>query len=124
MTTLPAGQRNAIYAEIRADLLGIDDLRLAVEQGELETADRLARRFASELRLVVDGLGWGDEVDEPVELAIPAVELRPILTDLRDRAIEQYEDGRGEQESFRAPWERAAQVRDACNTALANLPGS
>lgn len=120
--TLSAEQRNAIYAEIRADLLSIDDLRLAIEQDELDTADRLGRRFGGELRLIQGGLGWGDQVDEAVHISLPAVELRSILIEVRDMAVEMYEAQREEQETFRAPWERAAQVRDACNEALTRLP--
>jgi hypothetical protein len=120
--TLPAEQRNAIFAEVRADLLSIDDLRLAIEEKNLETADRLARRFGGELRLIQGGLGWRDEVSEPVHISVPVAELRPILIELRDTAVEMYESQRPEQEAFRSPWERAAFVRDACNEALNNLP--
>lgn len=120
--TLPADHRNAIFAEVRADLLSVDDLRLAIEHGELETAERLGRRFGGELRLIQHGLGWDEKVDEPVHLSLPVAELRPILIGLRDTAIDLYESQRPEQEVFRAPWERAARVRDACNEALNNLP--
>lgn len=41
--TLPADRRNALYAQLRTSLLGIDDLRLAIEDKEFTTADRLAR---------------------------------------------------------------------------------
>ena len=120
--TLPADQRNAIYAEVRADLLSVDDLRLAIEVEDLDTAERLARRFVAELLLIQNGLGWDMEVCEPVHLSLPADELRPILEHLRDSAIDLYEAQRPEQEAFRLPWERAALVRDACNDALARLP--
>jgi hypothetical protein len=76
--TLPADHRNAIYAEVRADLLSVDDLRLAIENGELETAERLGRRFGAELRLIQSGLGWEEEVGEPVHLSLPVDELRSI----------------------------------------------
>jgi hypothetical protein len=106
--TLSADHRNAIFAEIRADLLSVDDLRLAIEHGELETAERLGLRFGAELRLIQHGLGWEEEVDEPVHLSLPVDELRPILTGLRNTAIDLYEAQRPEQEAIRAPWERAA----------------
>lgn len=120
--TLPADQRNAIFAEVRTHLLGLDDLRLAIEAEEPDAAERLARRFVGELLLVQNGLGWDMEVCEPVHLSLPADELRPILEQLRDSAIDLYETQRPEQEAFRLPWERAALVRDACNDALARLP--
>lgn len=119
--TLPADQRNALIAQIKVHLLAVDDLRLAIESGDFETADRLGRRVAGELRLIEGGLGWGDEHHKPVELSLPADELRATLTELRDGAIAQYESARGEQEAFRAPWEKAALVRDACDAALARL---
>jgi len=122
--TLSATERDAIYAQVRADLLAVDDLRLAVEQDERETADRLARRYVGELRLVLNGLGWGDQADGSVHLAIPADELRPILTELRDRAAELFRAQRKDQEAIRAPWEQAALVRDTCSQALGRLPRS
>lgn len=120
--TLPADQRNAIFAEVRTHLLSVDDLRLAIEAEEPDAAERLARRFVGELLLIQNGLGWDMEVCEPVHLSLPADELRPILGQLRDSAIDLYETQRPEQEAFRLPWERAALVRDACNDALARLP--
>jgi hypothetical protein len=118
---LPADQRNALYAHIKVHLLAVDDLRLAIETGDLETADRLGRRIAGELRLIEGGLGWGDERHDPVKLSLSADELRAGLTELRDRAIAQYESAQDEQEAFREPWEKAALVRDACDQALARL---
>lgn len=97
-------------------------MRLAIEVEDLDTAERLARRFVGELLLIQNGLGWDMEVCEPVHLSLPADELRPILEQLRDSAIDLYETQRPEQEAFRQPWERAALVRDACNDALARLP--
>jgi DNA-binding transcriptional ArsR family regulator len=122
--TLSASERDAIYAQIRADLLAIDDLRLALEQDERETADRLARRYMGELLLVVKGLGWGDQADGPVGLTIPPDELRPILIEQRDRAAELFNAQREDQEAFRAPWEQAALVRDTCSQALGRLSRS
>lgn len=119
--TLPADQRNAIFAEVRTHLLSVDDLRLAIEAEEHEAAERLARRFVGELLLIQNGLGWDMDVREPVHLSLPADELRLILEQLRDTAIDLYEAQRSEQEAFRAPWERATLVRDACNDALARL---
>jgi hypothetical protein len=118
---LSADRRDALYAHLRASLLGIDDLRLAIEEEDFATADRLAHAFAGELRLILGGLGWGDQADGPVELNIPPAELEPILTEVRDRAVEFYEAEREEQEAFRAPWERAALVRDTCDELLKRL---
>ncbi len=120
--TLPADQRDVLYAQLRADLLGIDDLRLAIENEEFATADRLGRRFVGALRLILGGLGWGDQAAGSVNLTVPAAELRSIITGLRDTAVELYEAERDEQEAFRASWERAAFVRDTCDEILNRLP--
>lgn len=122
--TLSAAEREAIYAQVRADLLAVDDLRLAIEEDEHETADRLARRYVNELRLVINGLGWGDQGEGSAALTIPPDELRPILTELRDRAAELLKAPRKDQEAFRPPWEQAALMQDTCNQTLARLPRS
>lgn len=120
--TLSADHRNALFGQVSADIFGINDLVLAIEQKDHEAADRLGRRIAGDLRLIEGGLGWADEISEPIEISMPADELRTILTDLKERAFGQYESAKGEQEAFRAPWERAALVRDVCADALARLP--
>lgn len=121
--TLPADQRNVLYAHIKPNLLAVDDLRLAIEAGELEVADRLGRRIASELRLIQAGLRWGDELDKPVDISLPAGELRAALQRLQDQAFDQYQSAQDEQEAFRHPWEQAAQVRDICAEVLGRLDG-
>jgi hypothetical protein len=98
-----------------------DDLRLAIEEEDFAAAERLARIFTGELRLILGGLGWGDDAGESVELDMSAAELRPILAEVRDRAVVQYEAERGEQEAFRTSWERAALVRDTCDELLKRL---
>lgn len=119
--TLSADQRNALYAQIRPDLLAVDDLRLVVECDDLVSADKLGRQIAGQLRLIAGGLGWKDKVTEPVDLSLPADELRSIFSELRDRAIALHGFAKEEQEAFRAPIERAALVRDTCEEALARL---
>jgi hypothetical protein len=120
--TLPAEQRDVLYSQLRADLLGVDDLRLAIENEEFATAERLGRRFVGALRLILDGLGWGDQAAGPVNLVTPPAELRPIIAGLRETAVDLYEAKRDEQEAFRASWERTALVRDACDEILNRLP--
>lgn len=58
--TINPEQRDALYASIIVRLTGINDVYLAVEEGEFEVADRLSSEFADYLRLLHDDLGWGD----------------------------------------------------------------
>lgn len=59
---ITAEQRDALYDEILERLGGIDDIRMAASKGMFEMADRLAREYSDELRLVMDDLGWGGTV--------------------------------------------------------------
>ena len=114
-------QRDALYAQVLDHLGGIDDVRLAAEREDFDLADRLGRAFDDDLRLILDVLGWGDHASEPVELGLPAEELARVLRNLRARAVEQIEAERGEQEAFRAMWERATLVRRTCDELLLEL---
>lgn len=111
-------QRNALYKELMAHISGVDDLRLAIEEEDFPKADRLAREFVDDLRLILDGLGWGDQSSDSVELTTPPADLRRILERLRGQAAERYEAERPEQEAFRANWDHTALVRDTCDEVL------
>jgi hypothetical protein len=112
---LTAKQRDALYRQVLAELTALDDLREAWEREDVEAAYRLGRRCSDCLRLVVDGLGWGEHASsESVELRIPPADLTRILSRLRDSAALQYETERADQEEFRANWDRAGLVRDTC----------
>lgn len=117
-----AEQRDALYLQITLRFSALNDLWQAVQEDDFEAADRLAREFADGLRLIVDGLGWGEAGNGPVTLAIPPEELKRMLASLRDRAAGQYESERGEQEAFRECWDRTALVRDTCDEVLRELP--
>lgn len=117
-------QRDALYLQVIAELTLLDDLRRAWETGDQEAAYRLGRRCSDCLRLIVDGLGWGEHAgSESVELRIPPTELRRILSRLRDSASLQFESERPEQEAFRVTFERAGLVRDTCTTMLEEISG-
>jgi hypothetical protein len=120
--TLTAVERDALYRQVLAELTALDDLRQAWETGDVETAYRLGRSCSDCLRLIVDGLGWGEQASsETVELQIPPAELTRILSRLRDSATVQYEAERPDQEEFRANWDRAGLVRDACTEKLEEI---
>lgn len=120
--TLTETERDALYHQALTELTLIDDLREAWERGDVETAYRLGRLCSDCLRLVVDGLGWGERASsKPIELRIPPAELTRILSRMRDSAVLQYEAERPEQEEFRANWDRVGIVRDTCNAKLEEL---
>jgi len=119
---LSATQRDALYRQVLAELTALDDLRQAWENGDIEAAYRLGRRCSDCLRLIVDGLGWGEQSSsESVELRIPPAELTRIFSRLRDSATLQYEAERADQEEFRANWDRAGLVRDTCTAKLEEI---
>jgi hypothetical protein len=55
--TIGAAQRDAIYDDVIHDLTGIGDIFICLENGDIDTAKRLRRRFTADLRLL-DDLGW------------------------------------------------------------------
>lgn len=86
--TITADQRNAIYELVRDHLSGLGDLDLALEHGEIATAERLGEAFARDLRLLAD-LGWGIEDERrTIALTMPADELEEALRRLRSEAAE------------------------------------
>lgn len=120
--TLTAVERDALYRQAVAELTLLDDLRQAWETGDIETAFRLGRSCSDCLRLIVDGLGWGERSNsESVELRIPPAELTRIFSRLRDSATLQFESERSEQEAFRANWDRARLARDTCIAKLEEI---
>jgi hypothetical protein len=73
--TIAREQRDAIYEVVIDHLSGIEDVWIAVNQGDSATAKRLGRLFAEDLRLRED-LGWSERIDgETVELHLPVSEL-------------------------------------------------
>ncbi|HVD40223.1 MAG TPA: hypothetical protein VNC16_04370 [Solirubrobacterales bacterium] len=118
-------QRDALYRELLAHLNRIDDLRLAYEdEKDLEKADRLAREFFDDLRLILGGIGWGDDVPGPVTLTVPVDDLRRTLARLGEEAQQRHEDERAEQEAFRANFDHSEFVRATCEDVLSQLEGS
>ena len=121
--TISGEQRDALYKEVLTHLNGVDDLRLAIEDDkDFERADRLAREITDNLRLIFDGLGWGER-SGAVKLTTPPDDLRRILGRLKREMAERYEEERPEQEAFRANWDHTALVRDTCDEVLGQLRG-
>lgn len=113
-------QRDAMYELVRDELMDFEALLRAIERSDHETAYRLGRKFSDDLRLIMDGLGWGERRGVRVEFSIPAAELRSILLRLRDRASSLYESERPNEEEIQM-WERTGLVRDTCDELVPKL---
>jgi hypothetical protein len=69
--TITAGQREAIWGEVMADLTGIGDIYTLADGGDVEDALRLRRRYEDAMRLL-DDLGWTEHDErEQVVITVP-----------------------------------------------------
>lgn len=82
MLTFTVDQRNAVRDAIVDRLNGIDDIRLLVERGDFDGARRLGEGYADDLRLLNDGLGWGEEATGAVQV--------DLSVDLLERALSRH----------------------------------
>lgn len=86
-------QRDLLYDIVQDRLTGIDQVWWSVQGAEWERAQRLGREYSDLLRLVVDGLGWGRNRCEGVELTSPPDVIRRALEAIRrEAAFESQED--------------------------------
>jgi hypothetical protein len=115
-------RRDALFKLVLAELSEFEDLRQAVEAGDLEQSYRLGRRMADGLRLIVDGgLGWAHRTAEPVTLVLPPEELRRIMTRMRDTAAAEYESMGPEREEAEGDWRTLTDAQDACTAVLGQI---
>jgi hypothetical protein len=118
---ITAAERDALYDQIFARLSGLDEVWTAAQLGEYERADRVAREFSDDLRLLLDDLGWGEGGGEPLDLVTPPEVLRRVCTGLRARAEGQREMEEAERAESRAREERTQQVLETCRRVLREL---
>lgn len=118
---ITAAERNAFYDELFVRLSGLDSIWLSAQQGEYEVADRLAREFADDLRLIFDDLGWGEGSGEPLELATAPDVLRRIVTRLQVAAEAQQMQLEQERAERQRQEKKAQRLMDACRRVLAEL---
>jgi len=118
---ISAAERNALYDQVYVRLSGVDNLWRVVQGGDWDAAERLAREYSDELRLVLEGLGWGETLDEAVELTTPPDVLRRVLGRIRQRAEGQERAEEEERAESRRHQEQRQQVMDACRRVLAEL---
>lgn len=118
---LTTEQRNALYDEILVRLTGIGDVFHVIERGEFDKAQRLADEFADYLRLLVDGLGWGEMQSGTVELTSPPALIRRTarrLMLIAEAADDEMEEARA---SVREWDRRSALLRRTCDQLLTEL---
>ena len=75
-----ADQRNAVRDSIVNRLSGIGDIRIYIRRGDFDAARRLGEEYADDLRLLNDGLGWGEEATGEVQVDLPADLLERTLS--------------------------------------------
>lgn len=120
--TLQPEERDALRAQITANLTVFDDLDRAVKTGDEESAYRLGRKVADGLRLIIDGgLGWKERTVAPTVLTLPDAELRGIMARMEDQAVTLYESRRPEMEAQQADMEEIATVRSAAGSVFTQI---
>jgi len=121
--TISGAQRQVFYEMVTDHLSAIGDLRIALQQEDFATAERLGIEFGEDLRLMED-LGWDKEWREDVDLTMPPEDLAEILTRIRSDAEgglsepEDHRESREAEEEAKQCWQLAL---DTCNGLLALL---
>jgi hypothetical protein len=115
-------QRDALYDRILDRLSGIEDILVAAGSEDFATADRLAREYSDELRLVYDDLGWGARAgSDVVELSAPTDLLRRLFGRFREAAASEREAQARAWEESHALDQRNRLIDQACSSVLDTL---
>lgn len=112
---ITGAKRDAVHELLVEHLGGLDDVRIAIDRGDFDTARRLAREFTEDFRLLED-IGWGRDERIAVPLTIPPGELTAIVNRLRGEAqgaLAESSDERDAREADEASRKRYALVLDA-----------
>ena len=118
---ITARQRDLLYDVVQDRLTGIDQVWRSVEGSEWDHAQRLAREYSNLLRLVADGLGWGRNRHEGVELTCPADVIQAALEAIRrEAAFESQEQLELRLQAAEAQIDRQDAL-DACDELLGKL---
>jgi hypothetical protein len=117
---ITAAERDALYEQLAVRLSGIDDVWMAVEAEDYARAERVAREFSDDMRLI-DDLGWGPHGAEPLELTTPPDILRRVCTRLQGGAEAQREMEEEERAEARLREEQTQRVLETCRRVLGEL---
>ena len=115
---ISAAERDALYEQIFVRLSGIDEVWLAAESGDFAAADRVAREFCDDLRLILDDLGWGEGRGEPLELVTPPDVLRRVCARIQGRAEVERVEEEAERAENREREEQTRALLDTCRRVL------
>lgn len=123
--TIDRAKRDGIYELVRNHLGAIGDVWIALEQSEdYAAAERLAREFGEDFRLLED-LGWRPREDrEAFELTLASYDLIEVLRRLHGEAqkvLSGSETERRSQEEDAATDARLQVGLDACEKVLVEL---
>lgn len=115
---LTRDQREAIYQAVRTHLVGLSDVFTLLErQDDVPGAERLARDFADDFRLLED-IGWHqDGSSGQVELTMPHPELSALMKRIREETEGGLHDAIRERDSV-APVEGLVATMRACEAVL------
>lgn len=80
--TFTIDQRNAVRDSIVDRLSGIGDIPVLIARSDFDGARKLGEEYADDLRLLNDGLGWGEEATSAVQVDLSA--------DLLERALSRH----------------------------------
>jgi hypothetical protein len=119
--TITAEQRDALYEHILVRLTGINDINIALENEDFGEASRLSDEFGDYLRLLHDGLGWGESAQGPVELSAPTDVVSRSLVRMRERAEAEDRLEAEESAELEARRKQNRLVRETCSRVLGEL---
>ena len=118
---ITAAERDALYDQIFVRLSGIDILWLAAQEEDWEAADRLAREYTDDLRLILEDLGWGEGSGGELQLTSPPDVLRRVLTRMQRQAESEQKAEEEERAEGRRHEEQRQRLMQTCRRVLAEL---
>jgi hypothetical protein len=123
--TISAYARDLLFEQIADHIHGINDLRIALERGDVRNAERLAQEYSDDLLLVSESLGWREGCGEEFELSSPPSVLRRVFSRycqaaLHQEAVDRAEEAEAIQE-LREARERTQGLIRVCQRVLAEL---
>jgi hypothetical protein len=119
--TISPEERDELYGRIVVRLTGIDDVFLAVEEGDWAKAQRLGEEFSALLRLVCSDLGWGEGGNDDLSLQTPPEILRRAIASLQEMARHERARLEGEGDKIAEELGETRRFEEACQRILGSL---